>query len=135
VLYHQRPEEMRDILLTADGDEELPCQAEQDQFGFTHASVADSLLEKWMIPEELQQAVCWHHQPERARTARFEAHILYLANLLVNESEQGNFMGIARTDIELSRDSMDEVGLNEDELYFAFEDAAEQFPAMIKSLI
>lgn len=134
VLYNLRPAEMRDILLTAEGDEELLYQAEMEQFGFTHASVADSLLEKWMLPEELQQAVCWHHQPDMATTARFEAHILCLASLLVNESEQGNFMGVARTDIQLPRDSMSVVGLNEDELYFAFEDAAEQYPAMIKSL-
>ncbi len=135
VLYNQRPEEMRDILLTADGDEELLYQAELEQFGFTHASLAGSLLEKWMIPEELQQAVCWHHQPEMAQSANLEACLIYLANHLVNQSEKGNFMGSAMAEVQPPATMLKEAGLDEDQLLLAFEDAAEQFPAMVQSLI
>jgi len=135
VLYHQRPDAMRDILLMAEGDEEVLYQAELDRFKFSHASVAGYLMEQWQLPEELLDAVTWHHQPERAEKAPLEAHILYLANHLVNESEQGNFMGSPRAEIQLPEALLEVTGLQEDELFFAFEEAAEQFPATIQALV
>lgn len=135
VLYHQRPDAMRDILLVAEGDEEVLYQAELDAFRLNHATVAGYLMEQWQLPEELIDAVTWHHQPERAEKARMEAHILYLANHMVNESEQGNFMGSPRADIQLPQALLDVIGLQEDELFFAFEEAAEQFPATIQALV
>jgi HD-like signal output (HDOD) protein len=135
VLYHQRPDTMRDILLVAEGDEEVLYQAELERFKFSHASIAGYLMEQWQLPEELAEAVTWHHQPERAEKARMEAHILYLANLMVNESEQGNFMGSPSEDIQIPEALLEVIGLQEDELFFAFEEAAEQFPATIQALV
>jgi putative nucleotidyltransferase with HDIG domain len=135
VLYHQRPDAMRDILLVADGDEEVLYQSELERFQFSHASVAAYMMEQWQLPEALVDAIKWHHQPERAQEANVEAHILYLANHLVNESEQGNFMGSPRADIQISQSLLDTVGLKEDELFFAFEEAAEQFPATLQALM
>jgi HD-like signal output (HDOD) protein len=135
VLYHQRPDAMRDILLVAAGDEEVLYQAEIDRFKFSHASVAGHLMEQWQLPDELVDAVKWHHQPENAENASIEAHILYLANHLVNESEQGNFMGSPKADIQISQALLEVIGLKEDELFFAFEEAAEQFPATLQALI
>lgn len=135
VLYNLRPDDMRDLLLVANGDEEVLYGAELEHFGFSHASIAGQLLEDWQLPVELQEAVCWHHQPEQAVNARIEAHIMYLANHLVNESEQGNFAGSPNADIRLSKQYLDEVGLDEDQLFFAFEEAAEQFPSTLQALI
>ena len=135
ILYHQRPEAMRDILLMAEGDEEVLYQAELERFQFSHASVAGYLMDKWHLPEELAEAVKWHHEPEQAQVARIEANILYLANHLVNESEQGNFMGSPKADIQISQTMLEEIGLQEDELFFAFEEAAEQFPTTMQAMI
>ncbi|HHH44978.1 MAG TPA: HDOD domain-containing protein [Gammaproteobacteria bacterium] len=135
ILYHQRPEAMRDILLMADGDEEVLYQAELEQFEFSHASVAGYLMDQWQLPEELVDAVAWHHEPQRAQVSQREASILYLANHLVNESEQGNFMGSPKADIQISQAMLDIIGLQEDELFFAFEEAAEQFPVTLQALI
>lgn len=135
VLYHQRPEAMRDLLLLADGDEEVLYQAEIDRFGYSHAGVAGYLMDKWQLPEELVLSIKWHHQPELAGQASMEAHILFLANHLVNESEQGNFMGSPRAEIRVPEAMLELVGLTEDELFFAFEEAAEQFPSTLESLI
>jgi putative nucleotidyltransferase with HDIG domain len=135
VLYHQRPDTMRDILLVAEGDEEVLYQAELEFFRFSHASLAGYLMDEWQLPEQLVDAVTWHHQPERAEKARMEAHILYLANHLVNESELGNFMGSPRADIQIPEALLDVIGLQEDGLFLAFEEAAEQFPATIQALV
>lgn len=135
ILYHQRPEAMRDLLLVADGDEEVLYQEEISRFSFSHASVAAHLMEQWQLPEELTLSIKWHHQPELAEKAKVEAHVLFLANHLVNESEQGNFMGSPRADISVPGAMLDIVGLTEDELFFAFEEAAEQFPSTLESLV
>ena len=135
ILYHQRPEAMRDILLLADGDEEVLYQAELERFEFSHASVAGHMMKKWQLPDELAEAVAWHHEPERAEQARIETYILYLANHLVNESEQGNFMGSPKADIQISQAMLEEIGLQENELFFAFEEAAEQFPTTLQALM
>ncbi len=134
VLYHQRPDAMRDILLIAAGDEEVLYQSELECFGFSHARLAANLMEQWQLPSSLVEAIDWHHQPEMAQQACMEAHLLYLANHLVNESEQGNFMASPRADIQLPQTLLDTVGLSEDELFFAFEEAAEQFPATLQAL-
>ena len=135
VLYHQRPEAMRDILLMAQGDEELLYQAELEHFQFTHASVGGELMGRWRLPAALAEAVTWHHEPEKATTASMEAHILHLAGHLVNESGQGNFMGVARSAPQLSQTLLDVVGLEENELFFAFEEAAEQFPSTLQAMV
>lgn len=135
VLYHQRPDAMRDILMVADGDEEVLYQSELERFHFSHAGVAAHMMDQWQLPETLVDAVRCHHQPERAVEAPVEAHILYLANHLVNESDQGNFMGSPKADIQISESLLEIIGLNEDELFFAFEEAAEQFPATLQALM
>jgi len=135
ILYHQRPDAMRDILVIAEGDEEVLYQAEMDRFGFSHASVAAYLMDSWQLPEELIFSIKWHHQPELAEKAGMEAHILFLANHLVNESDQGKFMGLPRTDIAIPEAMLEVVGLSEDELFFAFEEAAEQFSSTLESMI
>ncbi len=135
ILYHQRPDAMRDILMVAEGDEDLLYQAELEHFDFSHASVAGHLMEQWQFPENLVEAVTWHHQPERAEKARMEAHVLYLASSLVNESEQGNFMGMPRVDVQIPESMLEVVGLTEDELFFAFEEAAERFPATLQAMV
>ncbi len=135
VLYNQRPDAMRDVLMLADGDEDVLYQVEQERFQFTHAGVAAHMMEQWQLPEALIEAIRWHHEPEHAVEASVEAYILYLANHLVNESEQGNFMGSPKADIRLSQAMLDVVGLEEDELFFAFEEAAEQFPATLQALL
>ncbi len=135
VLYHYRAETMRDILLVANGDEEVLYHAENETLGFNHASLAGGLLADWNLPEELQQAVTWHHQPEAAETARLEAHLLYLANVLVNESEQGNFVGAPLESTQVNAAIIQETGLSPEAMSAAFEEAAEQFPSTLQALL
>lgn len=135
VLYHYRAETMRDILLVANGDEEVMYHAENETLGFTHAGLAGGLLAEWNLPEELQQAVTWHHEPGCAQNARLEAHLLHLANIMVNESEQGNFVAAPVDSTRVNEAILEETGLTEEGLYAAFEEAAEQFPSTLQALL
>lgn len=135
VLYHYRPETMRDLLLVSQGDEEVLYHAEQETLGFTHAGLAGALLEEWQLPEELQQAVAWHHEPGLAQVARIETHLVYLANLIVNESSHGNFMDAPVDETLVNEAVLAEVGLTEKALMSGFEEAAEQFPSTFQALL
>jgi putative nucleotidyltransferase with HDIG domain len=135
VLYHYRAETMRDLLLVANGDEEVMYHAENETLGFNHASLAGGLLAEWNLSEELQQAVTWHHDPESTQVARLEAHLLYLANVMVNESEQGNFIGSPKEATKVREAILEEAGLSNETLFSAFEEAAEQFPSTLQALL
>jgi len=56
---------------------------EQTQLGFNHAEVAALILQKWMVSEEVVEAVKTHHQFD----AKAFGKILYFANKLDNNKE------------------------------------------------
>ena len=91
VLYSRRTEIARDLLLIAQGDEEMLCQAEVDTLGFSHADLGRLLLDQWRLPEALQEAVGYHHDPAAAESAQLEAALVHLANNLANCSLIGAF--------------------------------------------
>lgn len=91
VLYRQRTDIARDLLLIAEGDEDMLCQAEIDTLGFSHADVGALLLGQWRLPEALQEAVGCHHDPAAAASAQLEAALVHLGNALANCSLIGAF--------------------------------------------
>jgi len=91
VLYHRYPDILRDSLLTARGNEEVLAQQEQELIGFDHAEVGGALLELWGLPENLQQAVGYHHRPGAAASNNMEVAIVHLADTLANRTDQGSF--------------------------------------------
>ena len=91
VLYHRLPEQATELLLISDGDEGILHQAELAALGFTHADLGSALMKMWMLPEILQESVCYHHMPSYASEAALEASILHLADSLANQSELGAF--------------------------------------------
>lgn len=91
VLYHRLPEQSGDILMISDGDEGVLYQAELAELGFTHADIGAAMMNSWMLPEVLQESVCYHHMPACASDAVLEASLLHLADTLANRSELGAF--------------------------------------------
>ena len=91
VLYNRMPEVCSDLLLVCDGDEGILHQAELAELGFTHADLGGALLNTWMLPETLQEAVGYHHMPSYAMQSELEASIVHLADNLANRSLIGAF--------------------------------------------
>lgn len=121
VLYNRLPEQSGDILMISDGDEGILYQAELAELGFTHADLGAAMLDAWMLPEVLQESVCYHHMPSGAVNAALEASLLHLADTLANRSELGAFCeqpnSVAAVDpsvwskLGLEEDSFDEQGV------------------------
>jgi len=91
VLYNRMPEVCADLLLVCDGDEGILHQAELSELGFSHADLGGALLNTWMLPETLQEAVGYHHMPSYALNSELEASIVHLAENLANRSQIGAF--------------------------------------------
>jgi putative nucleotidyltransferase with HDIG domain len=91
VLYRSLPEVASELLLTAQGDEQVLSHAEADVLGFTHAGVGAKLLSVWKLPESLIEAVGCHHEPAQAKSAQLESAIVHIADVLANRSGVGGF--------------------------------------------
>lgn len=56
-------------------------EAEQMVLGIDHAEVAAALLRAWNLPDDVADAVRWHHQPSRAAENRRElADLIHVAD-------------------------------------------------------
>lgn len=56
-------------------------EAEQMVLGIDHAEVASALLRAWNLPDDVADAVRWHHQPSRAAENRREmADLVHVAD-------------------------------------------------------
>ncbi len=135
VLYHYQPEKMRELLIIANNDEEKLYQAEKKSLGYTHASLAGGLLAEWQLPDELQQAVAWHHEPEFASIARSEACIISLSSRLANQMQAGHFPGAEALPSEFSGELCQELGFTDTEINGVMEQASEQFSSTLQSLL
>ena len=65
--------------------------AENIILGTDHAKVGANILEQWLFPEELVNAVGWHHNPEDCKNRCMLSDIVHLANDL------GQVIGAGRT--------------------------------------
>lgn len=91
LLYNERPDTMGELLMVAQGDEEILFQAELNRLGFSHADVGAAILRLWQLPEALCQTVAMHHTPLEGGEENNEACLVYLADYFANRSERGGF--------------------------------------------
>jgi len=95
ILYSHYPDQSSELLMIANGDEEILYQAENDHFGFNHAMVSAELLRAWNMPESLVSAVEFHHDPMQSASGIVEAAIIYLANHVANNHNSSAFVEMA----------------------------------------
>ncbi|HYE37055.1 HDOD domain-containing protein [Methylocaldum sp.] len=89
IIYIRLPDEAREILLAAAGDDRLIPGLEKDLLGFTYAEIGAELAKAWKVPPALRESIRWHLDPEQAEDYRLEASLLYLANQLKTVSLLG----------------------------------------------
>jgi putative nucleotidyltransferase with HDIG domain len=56
--------------------------AEKEALGTDHAEIGALILSNWRFPDDLINAVRWHHYPEGIKNSNLHPEIVYLANLL-----------------------------------------------------
>ncbi len=131
LLYNERPETMAELLLVAQGDEELMFHAELNRLGFSHAEVAAGILDLWQLPPVLCAAVGAHHTPLDSTEPTPEACILYVADFLANRSERGGFAAETQPKGTMDEAVLKHLGIGAKELVPAAEAATAKFDESI----
>ena len=64
--------------------------AEKEVLKTDHAEIGALILGKWSFPDDLINAVRWHHSPEGLDKSNLHPEIVYLANLMCHSSSDGD---------------------------------------------
>jgi len=74
------------------------CETEKQKLGITHPEAGGLLAESWSLPENLTDAIKFHHYPENALIDVELTHLVYLADLLMSRFQVGNELECLNTD-------------------------------------
>jgi len=86
VLAGYLPDQYKDVLALEGERELLPCDAEREVFGTTHAEVGAYLLGLWGLPDPIVEAIAWHHHPAECPTNSFgPLAAVHVADALADE--------------------------------------------------
>ena len=84
-------------------------RAEHRVLGIDHAEVGAFLLERWKLPEQLVEAVRWHHQPEHHPGDPLVANVVHVADVVCLMAGVG--AGLDALSYQPSSRVMDQLGL------------------------
>jgi putative nucleotidyltransferase with HDIG domain len=74
------------------------CEAEEEKLGITHPEAGGLLAKNWALPENLSDAIEYHHYPEDASIDPELTHVVYVADLLMNRFQVGHELECLNTD-------------------------------------
>jgi HD-like signal output (HDOD) protein len=61
--------------------------AEKDALGTDHAEIGALILSKWRLPDDLINAVRWHHYPDGVENSTLHPEVVYLANFMCQSND------------------------------------------------
>jgi HD-like signal output (HDOD) protein len=70
--------------------DQLFFDSEKQLYGVTHQEIGGILCESWNLPENLQNAVKFHHSPSKNRPQYLTTAIVHCADILVRAMDLGN---------------------------------------------
>jgi len=117
VLHQSYPDQYAQLLAAPAVLDREPCEAEEQLFGVHHAEISAFVLDRWHLPQELTEAIGYHHHPERAM--RMGPHVAERAWLLHFATKIANLqaMGCARESHgEILEIAAQRFGMNEQQL-------------------
>lgn len=101
--------------LDASQEDEQLIAAEEEVFGIAHPEAGYLLAQRWRLPGDLAEPICWHHDFTQATEFKEDTAIVALAALLADMYGRIN-KGNVRTFIEKCSPFLSALNLAEDEL-------------------
>ncbi|HLP76276.1 MAG TPA: HDOD domain-containing protein [Candidatus Paceibacterota bacterium] len=89
VLFSQAPKVAIEVFGAYQKGDMTLREAELRVLGYDHQQIAEALMKLWKYPENLVQAVAFHHQPTACEKAPVEAAVVHLSDHLVNAMQIG----------------------------------------------
>lgn len=90
LIYRKIPELAREALLRSRYNNIPLYRAEQNIMGFDHAAVGVEILRKWKLPEHLQEAAEFHHNPGMAHRFPRDTALIHLADVVADSLQLGS---------------------------------------------
>ncbi len=96
-------------------EEKLPFnEVEDNLFGYNHATVGGKVAEKWNLPNDLVEAIAYHHHPEKAEMNPQLTAIVHISDAVALQMGMG--MGIDGLMYPFSRDAIDLLQVSENDI-------------------
>jgi putative nucleotidyltransferase with HDIG domain len=89
ILMLQFPEEFAQAIKKAETEEITLYDAEKSFFAATHADVGHWLAQKWNFPQNLVEAIAFHHQPNLSKQTSLDTAIIHVSDVLVRSRGVG----------------------------------------------
>lgn len=100
VLNLKMPDEMLRIVEEVYNDSTQSfIEMEEKAFGFNHAQVGMLIARKWNFTDSIEEAIGYHHQPEKAKILPILSYIISLSNSFTHKLQMGP---TRREDLDLS---------------------------------
>lgn len=77
-------EEINAVLRVTSAKAKALFTAEDEAFGFNHSYIGAKMVSRWGLPDQIREAVEFHHTPEKAAVDVQLTEIVHLGNVLVN---------------------------------------------------
>lgn len=113
IVNYRFPEIAEQSVLEAASDEKILAATERRWLGFDHAFLGGQILSEWSLSESLCEAVSYHHSPASAPTAKREASLIELSDVVAFRAGYASGFGSDVKTIEVPHDSIERSGLPE----------------------
>ncbi|MHC4294331.1 MAG: HDOD domain-containing protein [Planctomycetota bacterium] len=88
------PEEYEPIMTSPCGERGAAVRMEREKFGATHAEAGAYLMGLWGLPEQVVEAIAFHHDPTKSSTTEFTPlTAVHAADFLINEVDSTSEVG------------------------------------------
>jgi putative nucleotidyltransferase with HDIG domain len=91
--------------------------------GFDHAELGARVAARWSFPQELEEAIRYHHDPDQATLKPMLAHVVHVADAVCMMLGQG--LGGDGLNYEVSRGSLEILGFDQDRLMRLMDEVAQ----------
>jgi putative nucleotidyltransferase with HDIG domain len=124
------PDEFKMVIEKIDSGGMGTCEAEKEVLGFDHAQIGQALTRKWQLPEELTNAIGYHHRPLRANPDfAKQAHTVYVSDYICKEYGIGLF-GYHAKDSDTYEKCLESLNISAENLEIIMEDVIEELEEM-----
>ncbi len=90
ILCQYLPKEFAMIIQNIHDKDIMMFESEQEIFGNTHQDIGGLVTKEWNLPENLHQAVAYHHNPNREQSHYIITAIVHCADILIRAMDLGN---------------------------------------------
>lgn len=108
-------EKYQDILALVENKGKSFLEAEREILGFDHGQVGARVAEKWNLPEDLVEAIAYHHDPDKAKVNVFLTDIIHMADAVV--MMMGISMGSDGMNYKFSENTLKRLHIEEEQLH------------------